>query len=81
MAEFIPGRLGGVCRKLTVADLNAKLIELKKAENLGVFPYLAGMSKILPITEGEGNLYIISGLVNDLYMQVVNDAKPLFLVR
>ena len=75
IAGFVPGKLAGVSRGLTVIDPNAKLGMLKKVQRLNVFSYLQGE---LPQNINPQNLNFESiRLINSLFKRVCTDTASL----
>ncbi len=75
IAGFVPGKLAGVSRGLTVIDPNAKLGMLRKVQRLDVFSYLQGE---LPQKINTQNLNFESiRLINSLFKRVCTDTASL----
>ena len=79
IAGFVPGKLAGVSRGLTVIDPNAKLGMLRKVQRLDVFSYLQGE---LPQKINTQNLNFESiRLINSLFKRVCTDVASLDSIR
>ena len=79
IAGFVPGKLAGVSRGLTVIDPNAKLDMLKKVKDLNVFSYLQG--RLLPKINAQNLNFDFIRFINRLFKRVCIDVASLDSIR